>query len=187
MSARNFKNGTYYLGRVVKGGLLDQEKLIDAIRNAETISSGKFKWTIGEVVEGSVGDYPYIYGELMKYSDRGEVAVVDEVNKVENDLGEFIVEQKELIKYMETYPYSPKSFSIKYITGEKYSGYFSPDWVKEIFGEQINPDGSKYRGFYKNGKFEGRGRLILPKGDYYEGEFKNNKANGFGKYVNIKT
>lgn len=83
MSARNFKNGTYYLGRVVKGGLLDQEKLIDAIRNAETISSGRFKWTIGEVIEGSVGDYPYIYGELMKYRDRGEVAVVDEVNKVE--------------------------------------------------------------------------------------------------------
>ena len=39
---------------------------------------------------------------------------------------------------------------------------------------------------FKNGIFEGRGRLILHKGDYYEGGFVQNKANGFGKYVNAK-
>ena len=110
----------------------------------------------------------------------------DEVMKIENEIGEFIIEQKELIKYMEQYPYVPKNCSIQYPSGEKYSGYFSPDWEKEVFGIQINKDGSKYVGLYKNGAFDGRGRLILHKGDYYEGEFKQNKANGFGKYVNTK-
>ena len=110
----------------------------------------------------------------------------DEIAKVENDLGEFIIDQKELLKYMEQYPYVPKSFSIRYPSGEKYSGYFSPNWEKEVFGIQINPNGSKYVGMFKNGMYNGRGRLIFRKGDYYEGEFKDNKANGFGKYVNIK-
>ena len=115
-----------------------------------------------------------------------DIPLNDEIIKVENDLGEFIIEEKEILKYMEQYPYVPKSFSIRYPTGEKYSGYFSPDWEKEVFGIQINKDGSKYVGLFKNGMFEGRGRLILSKGDYYEGEFKQNKANGFGKYVNVK-
>ena len=115
-----------------------------------------------------------------------DIPLNDEIIKVENDIGEFIIDQKELLKYMETYPYVPKNFSIRYPTGEKYSGYFSPDWEKEVFGIQINKDGSKYVGFFKSGMFDGRGRLILRKGDYFEGEFKQNKANGFGKYVNIK-
>ena len=113
-----------------------------------------------------------------------DIPLTDEINKIENELGEFVIEQKELLKYMEQYPYVPKFFSIKYPSGEKYSGYFSPDWEKEVFGIQINNDGSKYVGLFKNGMFDGRGRLILKKGDYYEGEFKENKANGFGKYVN---
>ena len=115
-----------------------------------------------------------------------DIPLNDEIAKVENDLGEFIIDQKELLKYMEQYPYVPKSFSIKYPSGEKYSGYFSPNWEKEVFGIQINPNGSKYVGLFKNGMYDGRGRLIFRKGDYYEGEFKDNKANGFGKYVNIK-
>ena len=115
-----------------------------------------------------------------------DLPLIDEITKVENEIGEFIIEQKELLKYMEQYPYVPKFFSIKYPSGEKYSGYFSPDWEKEVFGIQINKDGSKYVGMFKNGMYDGRGRLILHKGDYYEGDFKENKANGFGKYVNNK-
>jgi hypothetical protein len=112
---------------------------------------------------------------------------MDKITEVENSIGgEFIIEQKELLKYMDEYPFSTKFFSIKYPSGEKYSGYYSPDWVKEVFGIQIDINGNKYVGMFKNGMFEGRGRLILHKGDYYEGEFVQNKANGFGKYVNAK-
>ena len=133
-----------------------------------------------------IPEYPTPIGNYDKTKMPGDlifnfndIPLNDEIIKVENDIGEFIIEQKELLKYMEQYPYVPKNFSIKYPSGEKYSGYFSPDWEKEVFGIQINKDGSKYVGFFKNGMFEGRGRLILKKGDYFEGEFMQNKANGF--------
>jgi len=129
-------------------------------------------------------DRSKIPGELI--FNFNDIPLNDEIEKVENDLGEFIIEQKELLKYMQEYPYTPQSFSIRYPSGEKYSGYFSPNWEKEVFGIQINPNGSKYVGLFKNGQYEGRGRLIFRKGDYFEGEFQHNKANGFGKYVNIK-
>ena len=116
-----------------------------------------------------------------------DIPQTDKITEIENNIGgEFFIEQKELKKYMEEYPYVPKFFSIRYSTGEIYSGYYSPDWVKEVFGIQIDKNGSKYVGLFKNGMFEGRGRLILHKGDYYEGDFLQNKANGFGKYVNNK-
>ena len=112
---------------------------------------------------------------------------IDKITEVENNIGgEFLIDEKELLKYMQQYPYVPKFFSIAYPSGEKYSGYFSPNWVKEVFGVQFDKNGSKYVGMFKNGMFEGRGRLILHKGDYYEGEFVENKANGQGKYVNAK-
>ena len=116
-----------------------------------------------------------------------DIPQTDKIIEIENNIGgEFIIEQKELLKYMEKYPYVPKFFSIRYPSGEKYSGYFSPNWIKEVFGIQIDKNGSKYVGMFKNGMFDGRGRLILHKGDYYEGEFVENKANGLGKYVNAK-
>ena len=130
-------------------------------------------------------DKSKIPGEMLYYNFN-DIQLIDEIIKVENEIGEFTIEQKELLKYMEQYPYIPKIFSIKYPSGERYSGYFSLDWEKEVFGIQINKDGSKYVGMFKNGMFDGRGRLILHKGDYYEGDFKENKANGFGKYVNNK-
>ena len=139
-----------------------------------------------EEISTPTGNYDRskIPGELI--FNFNDIPLNDEIEKVENDLGEFIVDQKELIKYMEQYPYTPQSFSIRYPSGEKYSGYFSPNWEKEVFGIQINPNGSKYVGLFKNGQYEGRGRIIFRKGDYFEGEFQHNKANGFGKYVNVK-
>ena len=116
-----------------------------------------------------------------------DIPQIDKITEVENNIGgEFLIGQKEILKKMEDYPYVPKFFSIRYPSGEKYSGYFSPNWVKEVFGIQIDKNGSKYVGMFKNGMFEGKGRLILHKGDYYEGEFVQNKANGQGKYVNTK-
>ena len=130
-------------------------------------------------------DKSLIPGDLiLNFND---IPQIDKITEIENNIGgEFIIEQKELLKIMEEYPFLPKFFSIRYPTGEKYSGYYSPDWIKEVFGIQIDKNGSKYVGMFKNGMFDGRGRLILHKGDYYEGEFVQNKANGLGKYVNAK-
>ena len=170
----------------------NESNMTNITKKAKKKSQKKVKKNICEMLT-PIPEYPTPSGNYDKSKMPGDlifnfndIPLNDEIIKVENDIGEFIVEQKELLKYMEQYPYVPKNFSIRYPTGEKYSGYFSPDWEKEVFGIQINKDGSKYIGFFKNGMFEGRGRLILRKGDYFEGEFKQNKANGFGKYVNIK-
>ena len=141
-----------------------------------------------------IPEYPTINTNFDKTLMPGDLIInfndipqIDKITEVENNIGgEFIIEEKELLKYMDEYPFVTKFFSIRYPSGEKYSGYYSPDWVKEVFGIQIDKNGSKYVGMFKNGMFEGRGRLILHKGDYYEGEFVQNKANGFGKYVNSK-
>ena len=141
-----------------------------------------------------IPEYPYNslnYDKSMMPGDIilnfNDIPQTDKITEIENNIGgEFFIEQKELLKIMEDYPYIPKFFSIRYPSGEKYSGYYSPNWVKEVFGIQIDKNGSKYVGMFKNGMFEGRGRLILHKGDYYEGEFLLNKANGQGKYVNSK-
>ena len=113
------------------------------------------------------------------------IVQLDKITEIENAIGgEFSLDINEISKYENEYPYKPKKFSIKYPSGEIYSGFFSPNWVKEVFGIQIDKNGNKYVGMFKNGMFEGKGRLILHKGDYYEGEFIQNKANGQGKYVN---
>ena len=42
------------------------------------------------------------------------------------------------------------------------------------------PDGSKYEGQFRNGKFEGQGVFYFPNGDRYEGQFKENYPDGQG-------
>lgn len=50
------------------------------------------------------------------------------------------------------------------------------------YGIFIWKDGSKYEGFWHNGKAFGRGRLIHSDGGVYEGDWENDKANGKGIY-----
>ena len=80
------RQGRYYLGRIHKGGVLTTEKVLEAMRSPITILRGKYKWTIVGVQEGVVFEKKYLYGELIKYDDNGEVAVVDEKKKVEQTL-----------------------------------------------------------------------------------------------------
>lgn len=79
------KRGRYYLGRVVKLGQLDQEKLMDAIINAPTIQIGKFHWTITDTIDERETDFPYIYGCLSKFHDKGHLTVVDTESKSQID------------------------------------------------------------------------------------------------------
>ncbi|CAJ0805673.1 hypothetical protein R77555_04337 [Ralstonia mannitolilytica] len=75
----------YYLGRVVKLGNLDQNRLMDAISNPEIITVGKAKWTITSVLDRRNERLPFVYGRLAKYSDEGHVTVVDPSTKSEID------------------------------------------------------------------------------------------------------
>jgi len=75
------RNGTYYVGRVLKLGLLDQSMLIDGILRPTSIKVRGSKWTIIDSQEYKQGGHHFIYGRLSKYSPDGKVTVIDEVNR----------------------------------------------------------------------------------------------------------
>jgi hypothetical protein len=91
------------------------------------------------------------------------------VTAIEDKLGDFIIEEKELITYIRDYKQSLKNISFQYDDGSIYYGYYNNIYEREGYGILILPDGSKYQGFFKNNKMNGRGRLISSDGDYYEG------------------
>jgi len=75
------RRGRYFLGRVIKLGELNQEKLQKAIISAPIVPVGKFEWTITDVVDGREASTPFIFGNLVKYSKEGSVTIVDEPAK----------------------------------------------------------------------------------------------------------
>lgn len=79
------RRGRYYLGRVIKMGTLDQERLMDAISNAATIAVGKARWTITNVLDQRKTNQPFIFGKLSKFSDEGRVKLVDTKKRFEID------------------------------------------------------------------------------------------------------
>lgn len=77
------KQGVYYVGRVLKLGILDQSSLLDAIRNPASIIYRGNAWTFLDVEEGVSDSERYIFGRLSKYIPVGEVGVVDEATRSE--------------------------------------------------------------------------------------------------------
>ena len=74
------RKGRYYLGRVVKTNL-DQEQLMDTIVNPPTVSIGKFDWTITDVIDCRDDKFPYVFGKMSKYAKEGHAKVIDEIQK----------------------------------------------------------------------------------------------------------
>ncbi len=79
------RRGRYYLSRVIKLGTLDQERLMNAIAEAATITVGQSRWTITTVLDERHKNIPFIFGKLAKFSDIGHVTVVDTSTKSEVD------------------------------------------------------------------------------------------------------
>jgi hypothetical protein len=135
-----------------------------------------------------LGNEPFceqsIPGRLLKDNEVEKIRLKEKVADTENLLGAFIIEEKEVIRYLEDYKFKLRKYQILYPNGSVYIGYFNPDWEREGYGIYILEDGSKYEGTFQKNKMWGRGRLISIQGDYFEGEFKEDKASGFGKYVN---
>jgi hypothetical protein len=67
------RNGTYYVGRVLKLGILDQSMLIRGVLRPTSIKIRGNAWTIIDSQEYKKGDDHFIYGRLSKYSPEGEV------------------------------------------------------------------------------------------------------------------
>lgn len=123
-------------------------------------------------------------GKLLSDVEVEKIKIKDKVLETEKLIGQFIIDEKEVLKFLEDYKYKLKKFQLEYQDGSIYIGYVDPNWEREGYGIFLLTDGSKYEGTFRKNKMSGRGRLIGAKGDYYEGEFEDDKASGFGKYVN---
>lgn len=72
-----YKNGTYYLGRVLKLGVLDDEKLMDAILYPRPVNAWGKAWTFIDSEKLQYDNQNFIYAKLIKYSPDAEVFIVD--------------------------------------------------------------------------------------------------------------
>lgn len=77
------KKGTYYVGRVLKLGSLNQLTLMDALRKPASILKRGNAWTFIDIEEYNKEGHHYIFGRLSKYAPEGEVGVVDESTRSE--------------------------------------------------------------------------------------------------------
>ena len=79
------KSASYFLSRIIKGGLLDVERVISAMREAGSVESRGFAWTIVDIEEGTTSyhkkPYRYLAGRLVKYDPDAFVEVVDEATR----------------------------------------------------------------------------------------------------------
>lgn len=75
--------GTYYAGRVLKLGLLNQEKLLEAIKNPKPMKYRSSAWSFIDIAEYNQDGFYFIFGRLSKYAPNGEVGVVDELIRCE--------------------------------------------------------------------------------------------------------
>jgi hypothetical protein len=73
--------GTYYLGRLIKYGVLDKEKVFEALTNPIPVHKTKHSWTITDAETHKFGSHECIIGKLNKFRPDGEVKVVAEDRK----------------------------------------------------------------------------------------------------------
>lgn len=77
------KKGTYYAGRVLKLGLLDQETLLASIKKPVSILNRGSAWTFINVEEVNQSGHHFVFGRLTKFFPQGQVEVVDEATRSE--------------------------------------------------------------------------------------------------------
>jgi len=79
------RRGRYYLGRVIKLGKLNHQRLLGAIREPKVVNVGQFQWTFTDTVDESESSERFIFSRLSKYSQEGHVTVVDTSTKSQKD------------------------------------------------------------------------------------------------------
>lgn len=75
---------------------------------------------------------------------------------------------------------------MKAIPNDNNNGILETNTNNLYKGTESFLNGDVYEGAFKNGKFEGKGKLIRRNGDVYEGDFKDGELTGIGKmtYIN---
>lgn len=77
------RQGTYYVGRVVKIGLIEASDIISALNNPVPVEIRGIAWTFIDVKTLQDGKGTYVFGRMSKYSPDAEVAIVDPARRTE--------------------------------------------------------------------------------------------------------
>ncbi len=77
------RTGTYYLGRVLKMGRLNQEMLQKALLDPVAVLHRGKAWTFINIEEHKDNQHHFIFGRLSKYTPEGQVKVVDSSKREE--------------------------------------------------------------------------------------------------------
>jgi hypothetical protein len=79
------RSARFFLSRITKGGTLDVDKVLEALRKSVSIESRQFAWTVVDVAEDTSTyrgtTYRYLSGKLVKYDPDAMVEVVDEASR----------------------------------------------------------------------------------------------------------
>lgn len=131
------KNGTYYLGRVIKLGNLDSNRLMDAIFFPKPIVAWGYAWSFIDSEKIEYENSQFVYGKLIKYSPDAEVFVVDpDKNK------EIKRDEPNLSIASSPFIYIPEFSGIAYL---RVSNHIEPKIFMKRFGTLIK---NKYGGFF---------------------------------------
>lgn len=64
-----------------------------------------------------------------------------------------------------------------------YKGKWNLNLKPHGFGVLIKSDGSRFEGFFTDGRLHGYGRYFTIKGEFFEGQFKHGVASGYGLFI----
>lgn len=78
--------------------------------------------------------------------------------------------------------FEDSKLKIKNCPGEWYKGYFK-NGLYDGFGERKAKGGKRFRGDFKEGEEWGKGWLLCKNGDSYKGHFIRGQKSGFGTFT----
>ena len=180
MGTTSVKESCFYCSK--KNNIVKKELIINS--QYTTLSSTKSIILIQSVIRGYL-----IRKEFYNYKQIKEVSIDYSTAQFETNsmiirlnhlLPKFELTDKEEYEINNT---SNKIIAILYPNKSVYKGMINSKGQREGFGKYYLSDGSIYKGFFRNNKMDGRGRIVNINGFIYEGEFKNGHSNGYGKYV----
>lgn len=102
--------GTFYLGRVVKLGNLDSEKLIEGIRKPRVIYRGNNGWSIIHQYESRIDGKFFIYAKLCKFVQQEQI---EKFNRAVNEPEQTL--QEDAIKARSPFVYFPDFSGIAFM------------------------------------------------------------------------
>lgn len=73
---KSTRKGVYYIGRIIKRGILTKEGIIEAILKPTPILKRQMAWTFINTQEYKQKEDHFVYGRLSKYSPEAEVSII---------------------------------------------------------------------------------------------------------------